>query len=247
MVKRYNNCGGYIYNNTLIQWARNEKEYSENYKELNSYGLKPELRVAHGLKGRWDVVREFIKETNAQSLLDLGGFGNYKDNVKKHKCINIHHHQNCDLYAGKLLPYKNGSFEFVVIETVLHHAAENTISVLKESVRVSNNFVMIAEDVIDRRASNDVFESYRKHDPGAIYRASSEWVALALVMGLKLYKLVYLHRVPIHILRETTKCNLPRCYIFYLKKSFEATFYIMLNFKIKSKIISINGRSTCIL
>ena len=101
-----------------------------------------------------------------------------------------------------------------MMETVLHHAAENAISVLSESVRVSGRYVLIAEDVIDRRASVDVFQSYRNHDHAAIYRPSHEWISLAMLLGLKVYKIVYLHRVPIHIARKrvaSVNYPLPQC------------------------------------
>ena len=214
-------CGGYIVNNTIIHWARKKSEFDANLVELSQYGVKPELKIANGLNGRWNIVKNIIADTNTQSLLDVGGFGNYKTFVKKHECINITPHNGCQHYEGKKLPFENSTFGLVVIETVLHHAAENTISVLSESVRVSNNYILIAEDVIDRRASPDVFESYRLHDPSAIYRSSSEWMSLALLVGLKIWKIMYLHRVPLHITRQARKnCRLgfaPMLYFIFKK------------------------------
>ena len=219
--KMRSSCGGFVVNNTIIEWARTKSEFDANFVELNRYGVRPELKIAHGLHGRWKVVKEVIFHANVYSLLDVGGFGHYRAFVKKHSCINITPHKGCRQYEGTRLPYANSTFELVIIETVLHHAAEKTMSVLSESVRVSNKYVLFAEDVIDRRASSDVFRSYRLHDHAAIYRSSDEWVSLALLVGLKLYKLSYLHRVPIHVMREATKCKLgfaPMLYFWFTKK-----------------------------
>ena len=82
---------------------------------------------------------------------------------------------------------------------------------LTESARVARRYVIIAEDVLDRRASRSVVDSYRAHDPWAVYRSTNEWVALARGRGLVLERIVALDRVPLHVAREAR----PRCTLDY--------------------------------
>ena len=213
-------CGGAKVNGTVVQWARTVGEYRRHERELSAFGVRPEMAVARGLAGRWAVVVDLIRATRSESLLDVGGFGTYAPHVARHACINIPPHAGCATYAGRALPYARAAFDLVVVETVLHHAAEDALRVFNESARVARRHVLVAEDVLDRRASLDVLETYRRHDPRALYRSSDEWVALGLLLGLRLVRLVFLHRVPIHVAREARVCTLgfaPMLYFLFAK------------------------------
>ena len=219
-------CGGYTINGTVVQWARTREQFERHYYELRAFGVRPHMAVARGLTGRWAVVVNLIEETDSISLLDVGGFGTYNDHVPRHACINIHPHDGCEVYAGRALPYGRAEFDMVVVETVLHHAAEDALHVFNESARVARRHVLVAEDVLDRRASIDVVETYHRHDPRAIYRSSEEWVALGVMLGLRLAKLIYLHRVPIHVAREAKECVLgfaPMLYFLFSKEPIKTT------------------------
>ena len=50
-------------------------------------------------------------------------------------------------------------------------------------------------------------DSYRAHDPWAVYRSTNEWATLARGRGLVLERIVALDRVPLHVAREAR----PRC------------------------------------
>ena len=71
--------------------------------------------------------------------------------------------------------------------------------------------MIVAEDVLDRRASPSVVASYRAHDPWAVYRSTNEWVTLARDRGLVLERIVVLDRVPLHVAREAR----PACELNY--------------------------------
>ena len=77
--------------------------------------------------------------------------------------------------------------------------------------RVARRRVIIAEDVLDRRASRSVVDSYRAHDPWAIYRSTEEWIQLAQQQKLTLERIVALDRVPLHVAREAR----PTCTLDY--------------------------------
>jgi len=205
-------CGALLYNNFTLQWVKSIETADAALAQLRDFGVPVDLRAAPGLPGRWRVMRELIAEANPDSLLDVGGFGEYKHTARRTRCINIHEHAGCDVYAaGTPLPYRSGRFHTVLLETVLHHAAEDALQLLGEAARVARRRVIIAEDVLDRRASQSVVDAYRAHDPWAIYRSSAEWVALAAHAGLALQRIVALDRVPLHVAREAR----PECTLGY--------------------------------
>ena len=196
-------CGGVRYGNLTLQWAKTQSATETALAHLRNFGAPVEIREAPGLQGRWRIMRNLIANANPDSLLDIGGFGEYRDSATKTKCININPHPGCQVYAsGTQLPYRTRRFHTVLLETVLHHAADHALQLLDEAARVSRRYVIIGEDVLNRRASLSVVASYRAHDPWAVYRSSAEWVALAKKSGLALQRIVALDRVPLHVARE---------------------------------------------
>ena len=205
-------CGGLLYNNLTLQWTKSLDVAEWALAQLRNFGQPVDLRAAPGLPGRWRVMRELIADANPESLLDVGGFGEYKHTAYRTRCINIHEHAGCDVYAaGTPLPYRTDRFHTVLLETVLHHAAEDALQLLGETVRVARKRVIIAEDVLNGRASRNVVDAYRAHDPWAIYRSTGEWIELAQQKGLVLQRIVALDRVPLHVAREAR----PTCELDY--------------------------------
>ena len=205
-------CGNLPYANVTLQWAKTTETVDNALAQLQRFGARVELRSAPGLSGRWHVMRELIASNNPDSLLDVGGFGQYADTTARSRCINIHHHAGCQVYhPGTRLPYRDDRFSTVLLETVLHHAAEHTLQLLKETARVASRHVIIAEDILDRRASPSVVRAYRTHDPWAVYRSTGEWISLARDRGLVLERIVALDRVPLHVAREAR----PACVLDY--------------------------------
>lgn len=205
-------CGDLRHGNLTLQWAKTPEAAEVALAQLRSFGAPVEIRAAPGLPGRWRVMRALIADANPDSLLDVGGFGEYKHTARRTRCINIHEHAGCDVYkAGTPLPYRASRFHTVLLETVLHHAAEHALQLLKQTARVARRYVIVAEDVLDRRASRSVVDSFRAHDPWAIYRSTGEWIALARQSGLVLSHIVALDRVPLHVAREAR----PACTLDY--------------------------------
>jgi len=205
-------CGGLLYGNLTLQWVGSIDAAEVALARLRNFEAPVELRAAPGLPGRWRVMRELIATGNPDSLLDVGGFGEYRNAARRTRCLNIHEHAGCQVYpAGSPLPYRSGRFHTVLLETVLHHAAEDALPLLGEAARVARRRVIVAEDVLDRRASRSVVDAYHAHDPWAVYRSTEEWIALGRRSGLALQRIVALDRVPLHVAREAR----PACTLDY--------------------------------
>lgn len=219
-------CGGHrVYNEgskteVVIQWARSAEEYESQLRAVSSYGVTPELVYAPGLHGRWNLIKRIVQQLKVNSILDVGGLNTYNRLVQRHKCINVMSVGGCIRYPGVKIPYATGSFDYVMAETVLHHAADATLPLLKEMVRVSSCYILVAEDILEHRASDDIFQSFRSHDSRAIYRSFKEWMTIASLLRLKPHGVYFLHRVPIHIYLKATVCDLgyaPMVYMVWKK------------------------------
>ena len=243
-------CGGRgaIVNGTQIEWARSSTQLQSYLRGVEqTFGVFPELvlptlrinkddsadsRVRHALGTRWSVTESFLADArrganrlnaNETSLLDVGGIGTYSSQIARYACINTEDNNRCSRYLpGDSLPYSSNTFDVVLAESTLHHVAENTVPLLREMTRVSDHGVIIIEDIMERSASKDVAEAYRSHDAHASYRSLSEWIELARLNGLRLTRLAFLHRVPIHVKFWATACELgfaPMAYMLFEKQS----------------------------
>lgn len=221
-------CGGAVVNGTTIQWARTAGEVHGHLAAIEQrYGVRPHLVLPNvrsvsrdpraNLALRWTATQEFfdtvardLKLATAEiALLDVGGIGSYAAAVRRHTCINIVRGappgQACTLYhgGGDPLPYSNSSFDVVLAESTLHHAAFDAPPLVGEMARVANSHVIIVEDLYEPSTSDDVARTYYRHDRHAIYRPLGAWVALAAAHSLRLRAVAVLHRVPIHVQAST--------------------------------------------
>ncbi len=83
-------------------------------------------------------------------------------------------------FDGRTLELEDGSYDVALLTYVLHHAAGDTISLLKEAQRVARNYVIVLEDVID---SEDDAKNAFAHDPRGTFRHRKEWDALFDLLG----------------------------------------------------------------
>ena len=112
---------------------------------------KRNLRRAKNVSG---FLKNYIKK--GESILDIGsGNGTIlkqigKDCDVKIQGIDIIDYKEIDipfkLFDGKTIPFKDKSFDNVLIIQTLHHC-DDPIRILKESVRVSKKKIIILEDV----------------------------------------------------------------------------------------------------
>lgn len=92
-----------------------------------------------------------------------------------------------DTYDGANLPAPSQSFDVVMFNSVLHHAANNTPSLLREAQRVSRKWIIVLEDCnITQEAQSEkelthakrVSAKLARHDPNGIFRRQCDWVRL---------------------------------------------------------------------
>lgn len=104
-------------------------------------------------------------------------------------CIDVTPSSSCGGFNGRTLPRSNSSKDVVVFNFVLHHAADKTISLLKEALRVSRRYVVVAEDL---KGGGDAAPLTRtqaaqlaRHEWLGTFRGGEEWHALFGVLGLR--------------------------------------------------------------
>jgi hypothetical protein len=85
--------------------------------------------------------------------------------------------------AGTQLDYGSNSFDLVLFSYVLHHAADNTIQLLRDARRIARKYVVITED--PKETDEDYFWAYT-HDRRGTFRGRKEWVQLFAVIGFSL-------------------------------------------------------------
>lgn len=89
------------------------------------------------------------------------------------------------VFDGSRLPAQGLDYDTVLFNSVLHHAAHNTPSLLREASRVAAKFVLVAEDVLTEGEGTPAgvaraIRTYltKRHDPKGIFRTQSEWMRL---------------------------------------------------------------------
>jgi SAM-dependent methyltransferase len=85
-------------------------------------------------------------------------------------------------FDGRTLDFDDDQYDVALLTYVLHHAAGDAISLLKEAKRVARNYVIVLEDVID---SEDDAKNAFAHDPRGTFRHRKEWDALFGLLGFE--------------------------------------------------------------
>ena len=99
-------------------------------------------------------------------------------------CIDVVPSTKCAGFNGLTIPRPAASKDTVIFNYVLHHAADNTISLLKEAVRVSRRYIIVAEDL----AGGNRAEAARlvRHEWRGTFRGAAEWKMLFKLLGTEL-------------------------------------------------------------
>jgi len=79
------------------------------------------------------------------------------------------------VYDGRNLPFEEDSFDVVIIGFVLHHAADNTLHILKQVRSISTSFVVVGEDLASHAHPLVWHQRNFDHHPGGIFRSDEEW------------------------------------------------------------------------
>ncbi len=81
---------------------------------------------------------------------------------------------------GTRLDYPGGSFDLVFFTYVLHHAADDTLPLLRDAHRIARRHVVVLED--PKETEHDYLWAYR-HDMAATFRGRREWRELFDVLA----------------------------------------------------------------
>jgi SAM-dependent methyltransferase len=84
------------------------------------------------------------------------------------------------LFDGSSLDYPDNSFDIVMFSYVLHHAADDTIKLLKDAHRIARKYVLVLEDSKEKR--EDYYWAFR-HDKRGTFRGLKEWRYLFKEIG----------------------------------------------------------------
>jgi Methyltransferase domain len=85
--------------------------------------------------------------------------------------------------TGTQLDYECNSFDLVLFSYVLHHAADDTIQLLRDAQRIARKYVVVTEDPKETEA--DYFWAYA-HDKRGTFRGRKEWRQLFSITGFSL-------------------------------------------------------------
>jgi SAM-dependent methyltransferase len=142
-------------------------------------------------------------------LIDVGGGDGskgdllrkrYAGSIRAYDCIDVAEAPKCTAFSGTTLaPRPDEDVDVVLMSYMLHHAAENTISLLQEAPRVARHWVVVLEDMLGDSEST-TFREYNhngcarvaadgteiKHQ--CVYRTHVEWQALFGLTGLRMVR-----------------------------------------------------------
>ena len=84
-----------------------------------------------------------------------------------------------DLFDGVSLPCADKSYDLVMINSVLHHAANKTHGLVREAARVARKYIVVLEDlnVLGHRHRSISRRNY-VHDRHGVFRTLDEWMQL---------------------------------------------------------------------
>ncbi len=85
--------------------------------------------------------------------------------------------------TGERLDYEPNSFDIVFFSYVLHHAADDTIQLLRDARKVARKYVVVTED--PKENADDYYWAYM-HDKRGTFRGCKEWRQLFDVVGLSI-------------------------------------------------------------
>lgn len=106
----------------------------------------------------------------------------------EYDCIDFNPTVNCPAFDGRSLGnFSDFSYHSVMFHSTLHHAADTTISLLKDARRVAQKYVIVAEDLkADRNADYELKWVQHHHDPHGTFRGDREWKNLFDLLDLRL-------------------------------------------------------------
>ena len=146
------------------------------------------------------IIPSEILQNSHSKLLDLGSGDGYIAEQLLQKNLDItkidvenndKFGENITLYDGKTLPYRNKSFDLVMVNFILHHT-HNLLNILQEVI-ISNKYIIIIEDIIDPYIDKILSTIHAITYDGIDYKnnfhSSQEWNQIFSDLNLQVIKL----------------------------------------------------------
>ena len=105
-----------------------------------------------------------------------------------------HRHEDAVVYDGRNIPFEDEKFDLVIANFVFHHAAENTLFLLKQIKKISKGPVMVGEDLSCVTYPLSWHERNHKHQAGGLFRSDEEWQELFKIYGYNIEKQYIIRR-----------------------------------------------------
>ena len=155
----------------------------------------------------WRVLQGLVAAQQSVKILDIGGC-EFKDRAAaagyQYTSIDLQqpqstgtggHQQHTSMtYDGKVLPFEEDSFDVVLVGFVFHHAAENTLPLLKQISKIATQYVIIGEDISEVEYPMKWHQRNHEHQPGGVYRSTGEWEMLFTLFGIPATDMYVVHR-----------------------------------------------------
>ena len=164
------------------------------------------------VKRTGELISSLLQDTDHARVLDIGGKDfealartrawNYVSiDLEKPQRVGTGGHQagTTFTYDGTTLPFTASSFDLVNVGFVLHHAAENTLGLLRQIKAISTKYVLVGEDIADQHYPQAWHRRNFEHHPGGMFRSDVEWRQLFALFGYKL--------LAQHVVRRVDDCD----------------------------------------
>jgi len=162
-------------------------------------------KMDYFLQYKYDKIWEYYGDNVLDFGTGKGGFANWLHSIGKNVTgvdivdKRVYNNFSFSLYDGHIIPHKDNQFETVLCMFVLHHL-NNQVEILKELLRVSSRFVIIAEDLVENFADKvlgSIHLNTSIWDKGVdSFHSDSEWKKIFknLSSDCELIKVVYIPR-----------------------------------------------------
>jgi SAM-dependent methyltransferase len=145
---------------------------------------------------------------DTRSILDVGGasfFEKFNGASPTYDMIDLEHrlatgaggynaHSAGSTYNGETLPFEPLTYDIVIIGFVLHHAAQNTLSLLKQVHAIARSDILILEDLASPLYPRSWLLRNASHQPGGMFRDDKEWRQLFELLSFGLERAIIVRR-----------------------------------------------------
>ena len=170
-----------------------------------------EWQLGPGQPSRLEQEFQYLSSLVAEdtrSILDLGGASfpeKFSGGSVKYDMIDLNRklatgrggynaHKEGLTYDGDTLPFEPLTYDIVIVGFVLHHAAQNTLGLLKQVHVIACSDVLILEDLSSPDYPRSWLLRNASHQPGGVFRDDKEWRQLFELLSFDLVRAIVIRR-----------------------------------------------------